>query len=133
MQRNPTFLCVVALALFDTEGRVLMQQRPPGKHHAGLWEFPGGKVENGENPRGALVREIAEELDVMLNPEDLAPAGFAESCAPTPIVLLLYTSRQKTAEPRGLDGQPWRWLTRGEAQALPLAPMDRVLLTELRD
>ncbi|KLE36055.1 hypothetical protein AAW00_02685 [Aurantiacibacter luteus] len=110
-----------------------MQQRLPGKHHGGLWEFPGGQVENGEIPRDALVREIAEELGIMVDPQALQPAGFAEQHGPIPIVLLLYTSRQPGLSPRGMDGQAWRWLTPEEAAALPLAPMDRALLDALRN
>ncbi|MXO92983.1 NUDIX domain-containing protein [Erythrobacter arachoides] len=133
MEDIPTFLTVVALALFDSEGRILLQQRPAGKHHAGLWEFPGGKVEAGEFPRDALVREIEEELAIALDPQTLSPCHFAEDYGHTPIVLLLYTSRQAGVRPRGMDGQAWRWSLPAEAAALPLAPMDRALLNLLSD
>ena len=127
----PTWLPVAALALADQAGRLLLQQRLPGKRHGGLWEFPGGKVESGESPRSALIREIAEELAIGLAPADLVPALLAEEGADPAIVLFLYTCRQWTGEPRGLEGQAWGWFSPQEAQALPLAPMDRDLLSRL--
>lgn len=131
MENIPTWIAVVALALFDADGRVLLQQRPPGKHHGGCWEFPGGKVENGENPRIALQREIAEELGIALDPEALAPGYFAEEAGEQLIVLFLYTASQPDARPVGRDGQDWGWFTFAEAAALDLAPMDRELLARL--
>ena len=127
-------LLVVALALRDDAGRLLLQQRPAGKHHAGLWEFPGGKVENGENPRFALVREIAEELSFGLEPAMLEPLAFADESALSgepSVTLLLYGARVWSGEIRGLEGQEWRWLAPEEAAALPLAPLDRTLLERL--
>ena len=127
-------MLVVALAAQDGEGRLLMQQRPEGKHHAGLWEFPGGKVEDVENPRKALVREIREELAIELDPYDLKPSGFAEGTASdgeTPIVLLLYMTRYFEGEIAAQEGQAWGWFTSAEAARLPLAPMDARLLAGL--
>ena len=127
-------MLVVALAALDGEGRLLMQQRPEGKHHAGLWEFPGGKVEASENPREALVREIREELAIMLDPGNLEPAGFAESAASDgqmPIVLLLYMTRRFDREIAAQEGQAWGWFDPAEAAGLPLAPMDAQLLAGL--
>lgn len=122
---------VVALALFDAAGRILLQQRPRGKHHAGLWEFPGGKVESDERPRDSLVREIAEELAIALDPGLLQCAFFAEETGAKDIVLFLYTSHQLGVEPEGLDGQAWGWFTLAAAAQLPLAPMDRALLEQM--
>lgn len=122
---------VVALALFDAEGRILLQQRPQGKHHAGLWEFPGGKVESDEKPRNSLVREIAEELAITLDQSLLRCAFFAEETGEKDIVLFLYTSHQQGAQPKGLDGQEWGWFTLAAAAQLALAPMDRVLLEQM--
>ena len=127
-------MLVVALAAQDGEGRLLMQQRPAGKHHAGLWEFPGGKVEDVEIPREALVREIREELAITLDPSNLEPAGFAEGKASdrqTPIVLLLYKATQFDGEIAAQEGQAWAWFTSAEAARLPLAPMDARLLAGL--
>ncbi|MFB0611626.1 (deoxy)nucleoside triphosphate pyrophosphohydrolase [Aurantiacibacter poecillastricola] len=132
MANFPTWILVVALALFDAEGRVLLQQRLAHKHHGGLWEFPGGKVENGENPPFALCREIAEELGLTLDPAQMEPAFFAEENGSPAIVLNLYTSRQFVSEPCANDGQAWGWFALDEAAELPLAPMDRELLAKLR-
>lgn len=129
MLNIPTWLLVVALALFDEKGRVLLQQRPTHKHHGGLWEFPGGKVESTEKPVDALVREIAEELALCLDPGNLVPCFFAEEGCDPAIVLVLYTSRQKVLPPRGLEGQHWDWFCLEDAARLPLAPMDRELLS----
>ncbi len=131
MTKIPTWIPVVALALFDADGRILMQQRIAGKHHQGCWEFPGGKVEIGEIPRLALVREISEELAIDIDPTLLDPCGFAEETGKRDIVLFLYTSRQHCGEPRGLDGQEWGWFTPSEAYSLAMAPMDRVLLGQI--
>ena len=131
MENIPTWIAVVALALFDRDGRVLLARRPDGKHHGGLWEFPGGKVENGEIPRAALVREIAEELGLALEPDRLQPAHFAEEMQARQLVLFLYTSDQGVGEPVARDGQAWDWFTLADAARLPLAPMDARLLAKL--
>ncbi|MGB3165201.1 MAG: (deoxy)nucleoside triphosphate pyrophosphohydrolase [Alteraurantiacibacter sp.] len=131
MENFPTWLPVVALALEDADGRVLLQQRSASKHHGGLWEFPGGKVEIGETPRESLVREIGEELGLSLDAEALEAAHFAEENGSCRIVLFLYTSRQECGEPVGREGQAWGWFALEEAGALPLAPMDRRLLARL--
>ncbi len=131
MKKIPTWILVVALALRDEKGRLLLQQRLPGKHHGGLWEFPGGKVEAAEKPSLALVREIAEELALELDPGQLEPAFFAEETGDPAVVLNLYTSHQAVPQPQGLEGQAWGWFTLEEASALPLAPMDRKLLSRI--
>lgn len=127
-------MAVVALALRDGEGRWLMQRRPEGKHHAGLWEFPGGKVEIGEIPRFALVREIGEELGITLDPSDLSAAHFADGAASqagTPIVILLYTASRYTGIPRALEGGAIGWFTPEEMRQLPTPPLDRQLMSGL--
>src|SRR5690606_8350306 len=93
VESSPTFILVVAAAVIDADGRLLLQRALPGKRHAGQWEFPGGKVEPAENPRQALVREVREELALTLSASALEPAGFAEELAHGDrpgIVLLLY-------------------------------------------
>ncbi len=131
MENFPTWLPVVAAAIYDRAGRILLQQRPAGKHHGGLWEFPGGKVETGETPREALVREVNEELGIWLEPAQLCPAGLADDEGAQSIVLLLYTTDAEIGRVVPHDGQLWGWFTCEEAAALQLAPMDRHLLRQL--
>ena len=106
MEEIPTWQCVVAGALRDPEGRWLMHRRPPNKHHGGLWEFPGGKVEAGETPRIALVRELREELGIAVDIRSSTPVAFAEECQPSqskPIVILLYTASRWEGTPVALE------------------------------
>jgi 8-oxo-dGTP diphosphatase len=133
LENVPTLL-VVAAAIRNADGRWLLQQTAAGKRHAGLWEFPGGKVEPGESPRAALARELLEELALDLDPASCERAGFAEEEPETGrprIVLLLYTCTAWRGEPRGCEGQNWGWFTTKEAARLPLPPMDRTLLENL--
>ncbi|MCM8729848.1 (deoxy)nucleoside triphosphate pyrophosphohydrolase [Hephaestia sp. GCM10023244] len=125
-------LLVVAAALIDAEGRVLVQQRPPGKSHAGLWEFPGGKVEPGERPEAALARELGEELGIGLDPAALAPVSFATGEAVgRSLVLLLFAGRVWTGEPRPLDAVALRWCGIDALRALPMPPVDVALIDPL--
>lgn len=131
----PTFIPVVAAAIHDREGRLLLQQALPHKRHAGQWEFPGGKVENEEIPRLALMREVAEELGLVLSVDALEPSGFAEEPARDgrpALVLFLYTCTAWTGEPQGREGQQWEWFTLEEAARLDMPQMDRDLLAEVR-
>lgn len=119
------FLFVVAAALIRDDGCILVQQRPVGKQMAGLWEFPGGKVEPGETPEAALVREIDEELGVRLDPAALKPLTFAsEALDDRHLLLLLYATRLWEGEPRALDASAIRWVTIDEMRALPMPPAD---------
>ena len=134
LENSPTWLLVVAAAFLDADGRLLMQKRPPGKHHAGMWEFPGGKVEPGETPVDALIREIVEELAVDLRHDALVPAGFAQvpgEGAVPPIVILLYSVREWRGSPQSCDGAEIGWFTRGEAEELTKPPLDISLLSGL--
>lgn len=131
MEKKPTFLTVVAAAIRDDLGRLLLQRQALHKRHGGLWEFPGGKVESDEIPEFALVREIAEELGLHLDAGAMKPAGFADEPAESgnpALVLLLYNCPVWTGEPAALEGQEWGWFTREQAEHLALAPMDRILL-----
>lgn len=122
-------MTVVAVALVDGEGRVLLQQRAAGRAMAGLWEFPGGKVEAGETPEEALVREIAEELGLALDAAALVPAGFASApLGGRHMILLLYLCREWRGEPAALDAAALRWATTGEMRGLPMPPADEPLV-----
>lgn len=135
LENIPTFWCVVAAALQRDDGRWLMHRRPDHKHHGGLWEFPGGKVESSETPADALVREIQEELGITLDRDALAPAGFAERAAEggqPAIVILLYTARQWTGDPTALeDGAAVGWYTADEVVQLPKPELDIALSRHL--
>jgi 8-oxo-dGTP diphosphatase len=125
---NPTWLAVVAAAIRDDRGRLLLQRALPGKPHAGRWEFPGGKVESGEHPRVALRREVEEELGLALDESAMRPAGFADERGARAIVLILYECPLWEGEPRSLEGQAWGWFSAREAAGLALSAMDRALL-----
>ena len=134
MENSPTFVLVVAAAVRDGEGRLLLQQCPAHKRHAGLWEFPGGKVETKENPTLALIREVFEELGLELFSNALEPAGFAEeppADGRPGIVLLLYSAGAWQGQPEAREGQNWGWFSPAEAAELDLPPMDRALLEGL--
>lgn len=122
-------LPVVAVALVDIDGRVLVQQRPPGRSHAGLWEFPGGKIDPGETPERALIRELEEELGIDVSPACLAPAAFAsEPLGHLHLVLLLFVCRKWRGTPRGAEAQALRWCRPADLHALAMPPADRPLI-----
>ena len=131
MKTNPTWLPVVALALRLGDGRWLMHQRPADKQHGGLWEFPGGKVESGENPRLALVRELKEELAIEVAAKDLHPCAFADSPADRPTVILLYTCSIWEGEPQSCEGGAVEWFDAAGMRALPKPPLDHDLVESL--
>ena len=127
-------LLVVAAALVDDDGRVLVSQRPEGRSLAGLWEFPGGKVEAGERPEQALIRELAEELGIEVTEACLAPLTFASHAYPDMHLLMpLYICRrwEKLAQP--LEGQTLRWIRPAALRDLPMPPADAPLIPALVD
>jgi 8-oxo-dGTP diphosphatase len=124
-------MLVVAAALTDVEGRVLVARRPEGKAHAGLWEFPGGKVEAGETPGAALVRELHEELGIEIDPASLAPITFSESPGGRHLVLLLYRCRSWRGEPRPFDAAKIRWVAVDRLAGLDMPPADQPLAAAL--
>ena len=132
MQKNPTWIPVVAAALIDDQGRVLLHRRRQGKMHGGLWEFPGGKVEPGESCESALLREIAEELAIELDPAALTPLSFAAEPA-GPIVILLYTCRRWHGQPQCLDGEALSWFAADALSALAMPPLDVPLAIVVRE
>lgn len=123
-------LLVVGAALFDDTGRVLVQRRPDGKQHGGLWEFPGGKVEPGETPEVALVRELAEELGIVVAVDKLTVASFATAPG---IVLLLYACRTWTGTPAATDGATLSWVDSVLLGELAMPPVDRPLIAVVRE
>ena len=134
MAEKPTILTVVALALIDASGHVLMQQRPADRAHGGLWEFPGGKVEPGEGPRAALIREIAEELGIVVAEADLTPLSFAareNAGGEGPLVLLLYVCRTWQGTPVCEPGAALGWTLPEGLAALPMPPLDVPLAAAL--
>lgn len=127
-------LLVVAAALVDTDGRVLMAQRPEGKALAGLWEFPGGKVEPGERPEETLIRELAEELGIAVNEPCLAPLTFASHAYPDFHLLMpLYICRRWEGVPQSREAQALRWVRPGALRDLPMPPADLPLIPFLID
>ncbi len=125
---------VVAVALVDVDGRVLLSQRPEGKALAGLWEFPGGKVEPGERPEGALIRELQEELGIAVEEPCLAPLTFASHAyADMHLLMPLYVCRRWTGLVQAREGQALRWLFPADMNALPMPPADAPLIPALID
>jgi 8-oxo-dGTP diphosphatase len=132
--RSRPLLLVAAAALYDSRGRVLITQRPQHKQLGGLWEFPGGKVEPGEAPEHALVRELKEELDLTVEPDALDPFAFASHAYPEFHLLMpLYAVQRWSGEPR-LDpnaAQAFKWVRPQELRAYPMPPADVVLVDRL--
>ncbi|MGQ3100829.1 MAG: (deoxy)nucleoside triphosphate pyrophosphohydrolase [Sphingopyxis solisilvae] len=128
---NPpkTGLVVVAAALVDRDGRLLVQQRPEGLSMAGLWEFPGGKVEPGEIPERALIRELAEELGIDVEQACLAPACFAsDMLGDRHLLLLLYVCRKWHGTPVAHHASALRWVRPVELYGLAMPPADKPLI-----
>ncbi|MDY8110545.1 (deoxy)nucleoside triphosphate pyrophosphohydrolase [Fulvimarina sp. 2208YS6-2-32] len=125
-------LLVAACALIDADGRILLAQRPEGKSLAGLWEFPGGKVEPGESPEQSLIRELREELGVETRESCLAPLTFASHRYETFHLLMpLYVCRRFEGMARGLEGQAIRWVRARDLRAFAMPPADEPLIAPL--
>jgi 8-oxo-dGTP diphosphatase len=134
MEKNPTMLFVVAAALTNQVGEILLQRRPEGKQMAGLWEFPGGKVDAGESPESALVRELKEELGIDVSAQNLFPVCFArEPLGDRSLLLLLFRCTEWQGEPAALDSPELRWLRPSDMQSLPMPPADRPLVRALEN
>ncbi len=122
-------LIVTAAALIDRDGRLLVQQRPEGKPMAGLWEFPGGKLEPGETPEEALIRELAEELAIDVEEACLAPACFAsDRIEDRHLLLLLYVCRKWRGTPVAQHASALRWVRPVELHGLAMPPADKPLI-----
>ena len=125
---------VAAAALIDADGRVLIARRPEGKSMAGLWEFPGGKVADGELPETALVRELAEELDLDITESCLAPFTFASHVYEDFHLLMpLYLCRIWKGQPKPLEDQELKWVQPVRLGDYPMPPADKPLVALLRD
>ncbi|AWI82649.1 8-oxo-dGTP diphosphatase MutT [Alloyangia pacifica] len=125
---------VSAVALIDVEGRVLLAQRPEGKSMAGLWEFPGGKVEPGETPEAALIRELHEELGIETWDSCLAPLTFASHAYDDFHLLMpLFACRKWQGVPQAREGQVLKWVRARELTDYPMPPADVPLIPILRD
>ena len=125
---------VAAVVLVDTDGRVLLAQRPEGKQMAGLWEFPGGKVDPGETPEAALIRELGEELGIDVAASCLAPFTFASHSYPDFHLLMpLYVCRKWSGIPVAREGQRLAWVRPARLADFPMPPADKPLVAMLRD
>ncbi|MCO5082415.1 MAG: (deoxy)nucleoside triphosphate pyrophosphohydrolase [Rhizobiaceae bacterium] len=125
---------VAACALIDVDGRVLLAQRPPGKTLAGLWEFPGGKVEPGETPEETLIRELREEIGIETKTTCLAPLTFASHTYETFHLLMpLYVCRRYEGIARPLEGQALKWVRPRDMRDYPMPPADEPLIPFLID
>jgi len=134
VDRTPPLVVVAAVVLVDSDGRVLLAQRPEGKAMAGLWEFPGGKVDLGETPENALIRELREELGIDVAASCLAPFTFASHAYPEFHLLMpLYVCRKWSGIPIAREGQRLTWVRPARLADYPMPPADKPLIAMLRD
>ena len=127
-------LTVVAVALVDVDGRVLLAQRPEGKAMAGLWEFPGGKIHPGESPEAALIRELKEEIDIDVTEACLAPFTFASHrYEKFHLLMPLYVCRRWKGVMRPREGQTLAWVRPAKLGDYPMPPADKPLVAMLQD
>jgi len=132
--RTQKIVLVVACALVDADGRVLMAQRPEGKSLAGLWEFPGGKMEPGETPEDALIRELREELGIEVAKACLAPLAFAShTYTDFHLLMPLYVCRRWQGTVQPVEGQALEWVRPARMRDYPMPPADEPLVAALRD
>jgi 8-oxo-dGTP diphosphatase len=125
---------VSAVALIDKDGRVLIAQRPEGKSMAGLWEFPGGKIEEGETPEAALIRELHEELGIETWSSCLAPITFAShSYDEFHLLMPVFACRKWGGIPQPKEGQTLKWVFARDLTNYPMPPADIPLIAHLRD
>jgi 8-oxo-dGTP diphosphatase len=131
---TPRLVLVSAVALLDADNRVLIAQRPAGKSMAGLWEFPGGKIEAGETPEAALIRELHEELGINVLPACLAPFTFASHAYEKFHLLMpLYLCRKWQGDVTPREGQSLKWVRPNALADYPMPPADEPLRVMLRD
>ena len=129
---NDSIVLVAACALIDADGRVLIAERPAGRSMAGLWEFPGGKVEAGETPEATLIRELKEELGIVVKDECLAPLTFAShSYEDFHLLMPLYVCRRWDGLVRAQEGQRLAWVRPNRLRDYPMPPADLPLIPHL--
>ncbi|UNF29291.1 (deoxy)nucleoside triphosphate pyrophosphohydrolase [Bartonella krasnovii] len=134
MGTKSSLLLVVACALLDQDNRVLLTKRPQGKSLAGLWEFPGGKVEQGEIPEISLIRELEEELGIHVQVDNLQPLTFASHSYETFHLLMpLYLCRHYEGVARGREGQNLKWVFIGDLERYPMPDADKPLVQILKN
>lgn len=130
---RPHTLLVTAAILIKQDGTILLAQRPEGKTFAGLWEFPGGKVEVPESPEAALVRELHEELGITVRPDALEPFTFvSEECATFHLLMVLYLVREWENEPVGREGQNLAWVPTNKLDEYPMPKADAPLVPHIQ-
>jgi 8-oxo-dGTP diphosphatase len=131
---GPRLVLVAAAALVDEDGRILLTKRPPRKTMAGLWEFPGGKLQDGETPETALIRELREELGITVLAQCLTPLTFAShSYDSFHLLMPLYLCRSWEGEIKPLEGQETAWVRAQKLSAYPMPPADIPLISVLQD
>ena len=140
IEAKPKMLLVSAVALVDTDGRVLLTQRPSGKSMAGLWEFPGGKIETGETPEAALIRELHEELNIDTTLSCLAPLSFAshhydssDDQGAFHLLMMLFVCRRWQGRPRSMEGGALKWVPPKNLRDFPMPAADVPLISVLQD
>jgi 8-oxo-dGTP diphosphatase len=125
---------VSAVALVDIDGRILLAQRPAHKKMGGLWEFPGGKIEAGESPEAALIRELQEELDINTSESCLAPLSFASHAYDDfHLLMMLFVCRRWHGQPRPVESGALKWVRPNQLRDYPMPPADIPLISVLRD
>ena len=130
----PRLLLVAACALIDPDKRVLIAQRPSGKHMAGLWEFPGGKVEEGETPEETIIRELREELALVVAAACLAPLTFAsQNYEEFHLLMPLFVCRRWQGSPVPREAQRLKWVRANRLREFPMPPADEPLISHLAD
>jgi 8-oxo-dGTP diphosphatase len=132
---DPKNLIVVAsIALIDTSNQILIAKRPNKKHLSGLWEFPGGKIEKGESPENALIREVKEELNININNKCIAPLTFSEfDYKKFHLLLLLYVCRRWEGEPMSMEKNEIKWVKANTLRQYKMPPADDALIYILQD